>query len=199
VTNMRMFSDASLDLFRRFVQRDTEDRFISGVSNKCPGAFDETYKELKRRMARDAQMESTGASMLDPDTIQAILKVVSEAHGEDSTAQLMNTIHAKYPGACGDMAEPDDTAMDDDPEDFSPAAQFAKSAKMRDEYADGPEGAKNSQAMDLPPAFKGRPTPGGKMVAQDARLRFANAERLIKSADEYNEFYKDSAARIRVI
>jgi hypothetical protein len=139
VSQYKMFSDESLTHFRAFVAQNEADA-AAGISNKNPsGAFDAVSSSLKNRLARDAHriardahMESTGASMLDPDTIQAILKLVTEAHGEDSTAGLMRTIHAKYPGACGDMPGEDEADADwppanaggkpgaNDDEDWSP-------------------------------------------------------------------------------
>jgi hypothetical protein len=197
---MRMFSEPALKAFRQFLETDRKTRASGGSPQ---GAFDISGRELKAAMARDAAIEKSGASMLDPDTLNMVMKCITEAFGEDASGAVAQALARAWPGSMGDgFDNPDDTAMDDDPEDFSPAAQFAKSAKLRDEYADGPEGAKNSQAMDDPPPFLGMPKPGGGMVgnkttpAQDAAFRAA--EKSISAADEYHRAWP-SASRIRVI
>jgi hypothetical protein len=197
VTNFRMFSESSLNHFRRFVAADAADRARSG---KVEGAFDETSKEL--RLALDAAAEESGAAIMDPDTISAILKLVSEVHGEDSTAALMKTLHQKWPGICGEMPG----AEDSDQDNWTPQGQFqaaqGKGAMDDDPYDES--GQFKMATMDNPGGpvpFKGMPLRGGKMekqVAQDAAIRFKTAEALIRGADAYNAYWPE-ACRIRVM
>ena len=124
-------------------------------------------------------MDATGdGTSLDPATVRLILKLVSEVHGEDSTAALMKTLHDKYPGSCGDMPGEDEADEMQEDDDYSPAGQFRKAAQ--------------DQPPPSPPAFPGRPTPGGKMVAQDAAIRLHRAERFIKTADDFARAFPEA-------
>jgi hypothetical protein len=166
----RMCSDEALKHFRAFTATNTRDRAQARASRSATpkGACDVSGRELKAAIAREnLAFDGTGeGTTLDPDTVQLILKLISEVHGEDSTAALMKTLHDKYPGSCGDMPGEDEADLD------WPAANAGGApGPMQDDDDFSIEGQFRNAATDEPPSFPSMPQPGGKMVAQDRALK----------------------------
>jgi hypothetical protein len=125
--------------------------------------------------------------------VQLILQLISEVHGEDSTAALMKTLHQTYPGSCGDMPGEDEADRD------WPAANAGGApGPMQDDDDYSIEGQLRNAATDEPPPFPGMPQPGGKMVKQAQDAAFRKAEKAIRVADSYRREFPQ-AARIGLI
>jgi len=126
----------------------------------------------------------------DRDSVRSVLACIDESLGHEAAAEVMRVLHLKWEGVAGEQpgldgeTRADRVTGDDEPEDEdATVATSAWPGAVRQRKMDKPVNEfAHRGANDLPPPFKGRPTPGGHLVG-DAALkryhdRFPNAARL---------------------